>query len=49
MMFLSEIPIVVLSIHFDCEMHTMTGSQGWWELILPNNRQPGVVGTDHAQ
>jgi hypothetical protein len=27
----------------------MTGSQGWWELILPNNRQPGVVGTDHAQ
>jgi hypothetical protein len=33
----------------NCGSHLMTGSRGWREPIVPDDRQPGVAGTDRAQ
>jgi hypothetical protein len=32
-----------------CPSMPMTVSLGWQELIAPDDRQPGVVGTNHTQ
>jgi hypothetical protein len=38
----------LMPVTFSAPSMPMTVSQGWQELIAPNDRQPGVVGTDHA-